>query len=212
MAHPLTNHLALPIVCFVLCFVGACDKTKSSQLKGESNATLTFFAKAVDQDGNPLPGIRITYRCESFPKDWTFDKRGEPLIQSQVTGVSDTSGRIEFDVVGHTLRRDSVVAPMGYRHFYEEFEGSVSGRIIPSTYGYLLSSWGDLCYKSDKDHPAVFVFVKDGVKEVSALPCRGGFDSGNGKHWTLNKPAWPKKPSLPDVVQKRPNTQPTTQP
>src|SRR5206468_1028989 len=113
---------------------------------------------------------------------------------------------------GHTLRRLNVEGPRGYRHLFEKYEGTVTGETIPSTYGYLITSWGDRCYKSDSANPAVFVFVKDGAKEVSALPCRGGYDSGNGTNWLRNEPAWPKKPSLADVTYKSPATAPISQP
>jgi hypothetical protein len=67
-----------------------------------------------------------------------------------------------------------------------------------------------LWYKSDPDHPAVYVMVKDGAREVSALPCKGGYVSGGGKHWVKNEPDWPKNPSLKDVIRKRPSSHPTT--
>jgi hypothetical protein len=189
-----------------------CKRQTSTAVKGQSNAALTFYGLAIDQDGKPLANIRVTYESSAFPNDWTFEKRGEPLVRTIAGGTTDSSGRFEFSVVTHTLRRRSVEAPPGYRHFFEEHVGTRPGVTVPSTFGYLVSSWSDLCYKSDPAHPAVFVFVKDGIHEVSALPCRGGYDSGNGTNWTLNTPAWPLKPSLTDVVYKPSSTQPTTQP
>ena len=184
----------------------SCDR--SAEIKGQKNASLTFYGLTVDQDGKPLANVSVAYECESFPKDWTFDRRGEPFVKSIVRTVSDEHGRFRFALSVHTLRRLDVDGPAGYRHFFEQYEGTVSGEVIPSTYGYLVSSWSDLCYKTDADHPAIFVFVKDGAHEVSALPCKGGYDSGNGKRWVLNTPGWPKKPSLKDVVQKPPTTVP----
>jgi hypothetical protein len=173
-----------------------------SALKGQANGSLTYFGLAVDQDGKPLKGVTVEYQCEAFPSDWTFDKRGEPLILSKASATSSPDGRFQFTVDGHVLKRSSVVPPRGYRHFFEEDVGSTTGKEIPSTYGYLITSWGDRCYKSDPEHPAIFVFVKDGQRVVSALPCRGGFDSGNGTYWVENQPAWPRKPSLQDVERK----------
>lgn len=202
------NNYHVPVgLCILLMIAGSCGRNTVG-LKGQSNATLTFFGSTVDQEGTPLPGVRIEYECEAFPADWTFDKRGEPLVKSVLRAVSDDRGRFSFTADAHTLRRLRVDAPTGYRHFYEKFEGSVTGETIPSTYGYLIKSWSDLCYKTDAEHPAVFVFVKDGVTEVSALPCRGGFSSGNGQHWVENLPAWPKQPSLTDVVRKGSTTTP----
>jgi hypothetical protein len=188
-----------------------CDKP-SSTMKGQTNAAVTFYGLAVDQNGGALQGVRVSYQVESFPEDWTFEKRGEPLSATTVSSTSDSRGRFEFAVNAHILRRTNVEAPPGYRHFFEKYEGTVAGETIRSTYGYLITSWGDRCFRADPANPAVFVFVKNEAREVSAPPCRGGYDSGNGTNWSQNKPAWPKKPSLEDVAYKPPTTAPTSQP
>jgi hypothetical protein len=139
------------------------------------------------------------FLIESFPPNWTFERRGEALLKKSVSVKSDNNGAFRIDIVGHSLWLTKAEKP-GFRHFYDLATGN--SEAVDNTF-YGINSWGDLCYKSDTDHQATFVFVKDGAKEVSALPCRGGYDSGNGKHWTENKPGWPKKPSLPDVVQKQ---------
>ncbi|WP_428939454.1 hypothetical protein [Fontivita pretiosa] len=189
-----------------LCVCG-CGRDATSSLKGQTNATLTFYGKAVDQDGIPLPGASFAFRLEAYPKDWTFETRGRLNEATTVTATSDENGLFQFTVTGCTLRRQSAERE-GYRHFCDEDHGS---SYSANNYFYTLIAWSDLWYKSDPHHPAVFVFVKDGVREVSALPCKGGYDSVNGKNWTLNKPGWPRKPSLKDVVQKRASTQATTQ-
>jgi len=171
-------------------------------LRGQANGALTFYGRCVDQDGNPLAGVTVSYECESFPSNRSFERRGDPLLISTVSAMSRDDGTFQFTVEGHVLKRKSVSAPAGYRHLFEEYEGTLNGVVIPSTFGYLITSSEDRCYKSDVEHPAIFVFVKEGEKLVSALPCRGGFDSGNGTSWTQNKPAWPKKPSLRDVSLK----------
>jgi hypothetical protein len=177
----------------------ACDRDEASALKGQTNTTLTFHGQAVDQDGHALPGAHFEYRLEAYPKDWTFDTRGRPNEALIVTATSDEAGRFQMPISGCKLIRLKAER-VGYRHLCEtdHREGD--------NFGYTLIAWGDLWYKSDPAHPAVYVFVKDGEREVSALPCRGGYDSGGGTRWTLNQPAWPKKPSLKDVVQKHPAT------
>ena len=195
--------IMFPIVCFCATTL-SCGQSAESRLKGQTNTTLTYYAQVVDQDGKPLEGARFEYRVEAYPKDWTFDTRGRPNNISSVTVTSDKQGRFRFDVEGCQLYRMKADCA-GYRHLYDLDVGD--SRAVDNT-GYRLISWSDLCYKADPDHPAVLVFVKEGANEVSALPCRGGYDSGNGKHWKENEPGWPKKPSLTDVVRKQASTGP----
>ena len=188
----------LAIIFAVVSALG-CDNNPRRAVKGQTNATVTFYAKALDQEGNPLTGARFEYRLESYPKDWTFDTRGRPKDASNVTLSSGSDGRFERSITGCELILIKAECP-GYRHLFDEdlHSDGVLNRFIT------LISWSDLCYKTDPEHPAIYVFVKDGVSEVTALPSRGGYDSGNGTHWTLNQPGWPHKPSLKDVVQKQP--------
>jgi hypothetical protein len=189
--------------------IASCDRDPGGGLKGQTNATMTFYGLAVDQDGSPLAGAQFEYRVEAYPKDWTFETRDRDNDVSTVSATTDARGRFQFTVTGCKLiRRKGDRA--GYRHLFEE---DVHTRAAQTSF-YRLIAWGDLWYKTDADHPAVYVFVKDGVKEVSALPCRGGWDSGGAKKFpaTPNQPAWPKKPSLEDVSYKPPTTAPTSQP
>jgi hypothetical protein len=190
--------------------VSGCDNRPSSTLKGQVNTTVAFHGLTIDQDGRPLSGVRVEYEVQAYPKDWTFEKRDRPYDMSKASAVSDAAGRFTLTVTGSVIRRTVLQAPPGYRSFTEEDTGSERGRDIPSTYGYSLIHWGDLWFKSDPDNPAVYVFVKDGMKAVSALPCRGGWESGGGKKWIIhNKPAWPKRPSLKDVFYSGPATRGT---
>jgi hypothetical protein len=183
----------------------ACDRP--SGMKGQRNTTVEFYGMVVDQDGNPLPGATIDYQVEAYPKDWTFETRNRPYDLSKVSAVSDAQGRFVFSATGCMLRLLDARCPR-YRHFMELDTSTNS----PSTYAYRLIAWSDLWFKSDPDHPAVYIFVKDGLREVSVLPCKGGYESGGGTKWMLNKPAWPKKPSLKDVVYISRTTAPSTQP
>jgi hypothetical protein len=167
---------------------------------------MTFYGRVVDQDGLALKGAHVVYRIESYPADWTFKTRGRDNIVSQISATSNDQGSFQFTFTGCKLIRLKVTR-VGYRHFYEADLSDGA----PQTKGYTIVAWSDLWYKSDPNHPALYVFVKDGVHAVSALPCRGGYDSGGGNRWTLNKPAWPHKPSLPDVHYVPPSLRPTTQ-
>jgi hypothetical protein len=143
---------------------------------------------------------------DAYPKDWTFETRGRPYDISFVTATSGADGRFEFEATGCVLRLKTAGCA-GYRHLYEKNASDQH----PSVSGYSLIAWGQVTYLSDPKNPAVFVFVKEGATEVSALPGVGG-SRRDGKRWTPHAPAWPKKPSLKDVTYKPPTTVPVTQP
>jgi len=177
------------------------EEQAKSSLNKEINTILMFYGVAVDQDGKALQGARFTIEVEAIPKDWSFDKRGEPHGFSTITATSGSDGRFQIEVTGHILRLKRVERS-GYRHFFDLDTGA-SGAIDNTS--YTLNAGGYQWYKSDVSNPAVYVFVKEGTQEVSVFPCAGGFQA-LGKRWIPNKPGWPKKPSLKDVVQKRPST------
>ena len=178
-----------------------CDKKADPPLRGQTNVTMTFYGKAVAEDGTPLPGARFDFRVEAYPEGWTFDRRDQKNDVSEVTATSDANGQFQFTVTACTLRR-LTAEKTGYRHFCDlDHESRPTSLGISNDY-YSLIEWGYVKYKSDAAHPAVFVFVKDGAVAVSALPCKGGYRS-SGKNWTPNKPGWPRKPSLRDVVHKQ---------
>jgi hypothetical protein len=166
-------------------------------LKGQTNTTLMFYGKVVDQDGKPLEGAKIEYDVESYPTDWTFSSRARLNNHETVSFTSGADGRFSGSITGCALQRRSATLD-GYRHFGEEDNDSRSERL--TTKAYMLIAWSNLWFKSAEDRPAIYVFVKDGVREVSALPCHGGFSSGGGLRFWPNEPGWPKEPSLKDVV------------
>jgi hypothetical protein len=199
-AHALLWQQRFRLLLLGLCLLG-CDRP-SDRLQGQSNATITFYGMAVDHEGQPLEGALIRYQVDAYPDDWTFDTRGRPYVTTEAVAKSDRSGNFKFEARGCILRLLEA-SRMGYRHLVDQHPPGHTG----TTEGIRLIAWGQQLYKSDPERPAVFVFVKDGVKEVSALPSRGGYFAW-GKEWRPNRPAWPKKPSLPDVVYKPPATQP----
>jgi hypothetical protein len=166
-------------------------------LKGQTNTTLTFYGKVVDQDGKPLEGARITYQVESYPTDWTFSTRGRLNNFEMVSFTSGADGLFSGKITGCTMSLMSAELA-GYRHLAEEDPHTDAEHA--STYWYCLIGWSNLWFKSAEDRPAIYVFVKDGIREVSALPCHGGFSSGGGGIFRPNEPGWPKEPSLKDVV------------
>lgn len=194
IAHRLSIVIALALVA-LLCV--ACDR--SSLLKGQANSTVVFYGLAVDQDGKPLADAEFVVDVEAIPTGWTFETRGKPHDHSTVSFKSGPDGTFAPKLTGHILRFQKCTRP-GYRHLYDLYDRA--------NMAYFLNAWGDLWYKTDPEHPAVYVFVKDGAHEVSALPCAGGYDSGNGRNWRLNQPGWPREPSLKDVVRKAPTTVP----
>jgi hypothetical protein len=165
-------------------------------LKGQTNTTLTFYGKVVDQDGNPLEGAKIEYDVESYPTDWTFSSRARLNNRETVTFTSEADGRFSGRITGCKLYRRSATLD-GYRHFGEEYSDDATEHI--TTKFYMLIAWSNLLFKSAEDRPAIYVFVKDGVREVSALPCHGGYCPIQGI-FRPNEPGWPKEPSLKDVA------------
>ncbi len=198
--------ILLPIG-FLLFAVLGCDRSDNTQLKGQANTTFIFHGLAIDQDGVPLEGAKFEFVVESFPADWTFKTRGQGNQLRTISTVSDHLGRFMVEATGHVIRRERVERA-GYRHFCDFDDGQWSdgrgGLQETSNYSFMIISWGDLCYRNSPERPTIFVLVKDGVREVAALPSRGGESSGNGAHWRKNEPGWPREPSLKDVVRKMP--------
>jgi hypothetical protein len=192
------------VVLLIGSFIGLrCSRPSTNSLKGQQNSHLTFYAIAVDQDGHPLQGATFEFDIERIPADWTFSTRGKPHEHVTMSAVSGSDGKFQPEIVGHILRLKRAERT-GYRHFYEMDPGS--GRKDADNSFVRLDAWGDPWYRSDPEHPAVYVFVKDGVKQISVLPTRGGSDTGGGTRFVRNEPIWPRRPSLPDVAYVAPAT------
>jgi len=129
-SHSSVSALALLAV-LALCASG-CDNRPSSALKGQVNTTVAFHGLTVDQDGRPLPGVRVEYEIQAYPKDWTFETRDRPYDMSKAGALSDAAGRFTLTVTGSVIRRTVLQGPPGYRSFTEEDSGSERGRDIPS--------------------------------------------------------------------------------
>ena len=193
-----TPSFALVVIqLLLLLLVVGCHRDPADNLQGQRNLKLTFFGLAVDQEGRPLENVKFVFRVEAYPADWTFATRGQDNDVSQIVVTTDLQGRFAVEIDACFLRITGT-GFSGYRHLNDEeiSEGGLRHHSIR------LISWGQQLYKSDPDRPAVFVFVKDGVKEVSALPSRGGYEA-EGSQWIPNEPRWPRKPSLKDVCTSR---------
>src|SRR5215217_9603050 len=96
------NLAASAIFCLLTVVIGvsavSCNRGRQSGMKGQTNATLTFYGKVVDQDGAPMGGARFEFRVEAYPKDWTFDTRDRDNDASTVTAGSGADGRFQFHV------------------------------------------------------------------------------------------------------------------
>lgn len=185
--------------------VCGCDQ-RTDMLQGQVNVTVTFYGLVVDHLGQPLANAHIRYQIDAYPDDWTFETRGRPYVTRTIDVHTDESGKFQFEARGGILRLLKASC-VGYHHLLDEHPPGHTG----TSEGIGLAAWGQQLYKTDPDRPAVFVFVRDGVKEVSALPSREGYEA-EGPNWVPNEPRWPRKPSLKDVVYVPPATRPSTQP
>lgn len=201
------SRVFLCILSILPLLISGCDRGATGNMKGQTNSSFIFFGRAVDQDGKPLVGVQFVGEMESFPADWTFESRGKPALHTPVHATSGADGRFEVQLNGYLLRFTDVSCA-GFRHFYDEALGD--SQAFNNT-AYEVVSWGDLRYRSDFENPAIYVFVRDDIKTIAALPSKGGASSFNGKSWTSNRPGWPKLPSLPDVVLKHPASVPSSQ-
>jgi hypothetical protein len=190
--------LSVTVAASCLGISAGCKPKAPSALKGSSNVSLTFYGKAVDQDGNALPGATFEFDVEAYSGNGSFTLSPSPNTHSSVHAVSDAQGLFEFPVTGCRLRTRNA-ACTGYRQLEEVDSAtySANGGNSVHTRGIQLSAT-DPHYQSSPNHPAVFVFVRDGVHSCAALPSQGGYRS-SGSHWVQNQPAWPFEPSLDDV-------------
>jgi hypothetical protein len=146
----MNNKCATVLLLFFSFFQG-CDDIQTTGMKGQRDTTMQFYAKAVDEDGQPLSDVQFEYAAEAYPKDWTFEKRARPKEVSKVSFISSADGTFKGTVSGSNLNLIKAER-VGYHHLFDEdlHSNAVNNRF------YLLISWGDLCYKTDADHPAVY--------------------------------------------------------
>lgn len=171
------------------------------------SSELVFYGLAVDQTGTPLPGVEFGVDVEHpLPTAGTWNREGvgKDRFYTFVRVESGPDGRFEVALTGRSLNIRYARRP-GYWLFGES---SVNMSADCNNLQYLLDRSSGFWYRSDRDHPAVYVLMRPREHEIAALPCRGGYDSADGQTWTLNKPTWPKYPSARYAVRKKAATQP----
>jgi hypothetical protein len=194
------------------------DPASELSLATRAGGDIDYYALAVDQDGTPLPGV--TFECVIFvPQGSSFDR--EPLSDLQIKKKvsTDASGRMEVHGHGEGFRVESANVA-GHRWLYDKSGGVGEHWDAGDNRGYQYWSWGKKVEVGDPDNPAIHVFVKDGVKIVSAKVSRGGSYVNNDLNnpyrivHTPWKPGFPRRPSLEglEFVEKTSTSLPTTSP
>src|SRR5215207_1113978 len=106
--HTLYISAAAGALVLLMLIAKACDRGPQSALKGQNNASLTFYGRTVDQDGAPLDGVEFEFDVEAIPKGWTFDTRGKPHDHLTMSARSGPDGQLSIKLTGHVLRFNKV--------------------------------------------------------------------------------------------------------
>ena len=77
MSYPYISDPAFIIIGILGALLFACDRDPIPSLQGQTNTTLTFYGKAVDQDGQALDAAEFEFRIEAYPKR---GKKGHKVI------------------------------------------------------------------------------------------------------------------------------------
>src|SRR6478672_12858081 len=83
-------------VCGATLLVGVACKPSNTALKGQTNARMVFYGRAVDEDGKPLGEVTFEFLVESFPANWSYERRGEPLEKTKLHASSGSDGRFQI--------------------------------------------------------------------------------------------------------------------
>jgi hypothetical protein len=204
----------MPILAIVV--AAGCEEPRVSSLQGQINTSFVFYGKAVDENGAGLAGATFECRIDTWPNEDIFKpENGVELIRKNVSAISGSDGRFSIEGQGISLAYRQIVPPPGYDMVFPD-ELALDCKALE---GVKLMSWGQREYRPDRDNPAVYVFVKKGVKQVRVAPSLGGYSWGpppgskNTLGWVKNLPQWPKTPYPRGLVFKPgPSTAPTTNP
>ena len=157
-------------------------RTIAAWRENQSNTTrMPFYAKVVDEMGQPVGGATITLRAILHDHRDLIGKAGRSERIYMLT--ADANGRAALkDVEGFRIYVDAVVKP-GFRWYFDadgaEYRGERSTNNQRFNYSTALGR-----YTADRDNPAVFPLYREGVTQpdpvagTSALPSRGGYTDG----------------------------------
>ena len=167
----------------------------------EANKPFTFYARIVDQDGNPLEGARIDLIIIAYNENWAWTgnsaNRG---ANYNANCTSDAMGNIKLEGHGESLYIHSIE-----RDGYEWLTDRDVGQDAVSPFGpiqyFYFHPNGHPDYLSDPKRPAIFVMVKQGETVVHIAPSPGGYRK---QHYVpgppeVLQPVFPRQPSIPCV-------------
>src|SRR5688500_4391682 len=86
-----------------------------------TNVTTRFHATAVDQDGAPLPGVRVDVLIAGVNEKWATDPAGANARNAfkNITLYSDGAGKFSFEATGTYVKFLSVTMN-GYRWLFDK--------------------------------------------------------------------------------------------
>lgn len=136
--------------------------------------SISFYGKAIDQNGHPIPDATVTYRANNIP--WGGGVRKQMQTDSAGKFMIDSNGLSLYVEVSkdnyRSLPRRSDIAP-----------GISDDRPISSgTYPYA-KQFGATAHQPDASHPVIFTLHKSGELEPLIIQ--------SGKDWILAKDGSP---------------------
>lgn len=127
----------------------------SHQAAQAANQSVTFYGKCIDQDGNPIPHVRVTARLTKMRKSMVSVVANDSFkYYETLTTSSDENGRFSFVDEGSylsikTIERDGYLAARGASRGYQ------FGQVL---YGSAMAGM----HKPDPLNPVIFTLWKKG--------------------------------------------------
>jgi hypothetical protein len=145
----------------------AIEEAKATQLQAAAaakNVPVDFWGKVVDQDGQPLSGVRVIMRV----RQWFYDPNGGPgTLSPKREATTDAGGNFEWTGAnGDSLELESVTKE-GYRLSPKAQTGFVYGRDADSfqpaaANPVVISMWKLMPSENLVSFRTLFGFVPDG--------------------------------------------------
>ncbi len=193
----------------LLTVLSGCDADPADELHGYYDIEMEFWATTLDEQGNALPGVTISGYLEQYGK---APRLGTDFLRPSFKWTSDDRGRLYVKVVGKGFRIRSVT-----KQGYTEFNDNLG--IFPPNHFFPYITGNNVEFEPAKENPAVFVLVREGALQVTAMPSKGGYQISGGLR-QKNEPYWPKYAKASDIPPYArfgpptawPATQPTSDP